>query len=298
MVFGNWLDRLCACAYCRGADRRGSRRSPTTLRFAVIPPSALDNHLSPAVNLAALDAVFASVNRGRSVQIPTAVGFCMYIRRNAWRRPDSSTSRPSERVRRRERLLHADGRFGMEAQTGVDVFVYHAGSVSFGSPSARQEAAMRTMIARYPSYPELVRRHVQADPAKAFRIAVTAQRIRNSGKRVFLVRRPCSGRRRRRARRPLAELTSGAIWLKLRPLSPHSVVLECAAPGYEFSLTLDPCHERETLATLIRACGVERIHIHHLMEHSAGLSRLLQDTSGCRSISPFTTTIRFVRRSR
>ena len=56
------------------------------------------------------------------------------------------------------------------------------------------------------------------------------------------------------------------------------MVLECAAEDYRFSLSLDPIHEHETLATIIRACGVERIHIHHMMEHSAALWRVLQDT--------------------
>ena len=200
----------------RGADRRPSRRSPTTLRFAAIPTFCVDNHLSSATNLAALDAVFAAVNRGRSVQIPTAVGFCMYIRRDALTEAGLFDVEAFGKGYGEENdFCMRTAAHGWKHKLACDVFVYHAGSVSFSSPSARQEAAMRTMIARYPSYPDLVRRHVEADPAKAFRIAVTAQRIRNSGKRVFLSVIHGLGGGVAQYAGHLAELTGGAIWLKL-----------------------------------------------------------------------------------
>ena len=180
------------------------------------------NHLEPSTDLAALDAVFASVNRGRSVEIPTAVGFCMYIRReclaeNGLFDADAFGIGYGEE---NDFCMRTAAR-GWKHKLACDVFVYHAGSVSFGPASARQEAAMRVLIDRYPSYPAIVRRHVQMDPANAFRIAVTAQRIRNSGKRARLAVVHTLGGGVAQHARHVAELTSGeTIWLTLRPVCP------------------------------------------------------------------------------
>ena len=146
---------------------------------------------------------------------------------------------------------------------------------------------MRVLIDRYPSYPAIVRRHVQMDPANAFRIAVTAQRIRNSGKRARLAVVHTLGGGVAQHARHVAELTSGeTIWLTLRPVSSHACVLECGQEDYRFSLTIDPHHEHDTVVAVLKACGVERIHIHHQMEHTVDLARLVQDVG-----APFDFTV-------
>jgi glycosyltransferase involved in cell wall biosynthesis len=77
--------------------------------------------------------------------------------------------------------------------------------------------------------------------------------------------------------RELAELTAGeVIWLRLAPAPPRLCILECSEDGYQFSLTLDQHAERDLLAAVIGACGVGRVHIHHLTGHSA-LDSLPQD---------------------
>ena len=278
LVFGDWLDRLQACAY---AEERTATVTPFSNNATICsyPGFCADNRLSASIDLAALDAVFASVNRGRSVDIPTAVGFCMYIRRECLEEAglfdaDAFGTGYGEENDFCMRTAAA----GWKQKLACDVFVYHAGSVSFGEASARQQAAMRTMISRHPNYPALVSAHIQADPANAFRIAVTARRIRDSGKRVFLSVVHALGGGVAEHARQLAALTgTSAVWLTLRPFSPGACILECAHEDFRFSLLLDAQREHETLAAIIRACGTERIHIHHLMEHAAELGWLVQD---------------------
>ena len=278
LVFGDWLDRLQACAY---AEERTATVTPFSNNATICsyPGFCAHNRLSASIDLAALDAVFASVNCGRSVDIPTAVGFCMYIRRECLVEAglfdeDAFGTGYGEENDFCMRTAAA----GWKQKLACDVFVYHAGGVSFGEASARQQAAMRTMISRHPSYPALVSAHVQADPANAFRIAVTGRRIRDSGKRVFLSVVHALGGGVAEHVRQLAALTgASAVWLTLRPVSPGACILECAHEDFRFSLSLDAQREHETLAAVIRACGAERIHIHHLMEHAADLGRLVQD---------------------
>ena len=277
-VFDGWLDRLRACAY---AARRTGTVTPFSNNATICsyPQFCVDNDFRRFPGLAELDSDCATVNSGRSVDIPTAVGFCMYIRRQCLDETGFFDAEAFGKGYGEENdfCLRATAR-GWKHKLACDVFVYHAGSLSFGDASARQQAAMQVILARYPQYAAMVREHVEADPANAFRIAVTAHRIRNSGKRVHLAVTHNFGGGVAQHLDELMEVTAAsAIWLALRPVSPSSCILECSRNEYRFSLTLDAREEHELLAEAVRACGVERIHIHHLAGHAAAVERLVRD---------------------
>jgi glycosyltransferase involved in cell wall biosynthesis/GT2 family glycosyltransferase len=278
LVFDGWLDRLAACAY---ADERTGSVSPFSNNATICsyPEFCSDNELNPSLDRGSLDAVFATVNCGRSVEVPTTVGFCMYIRRACLQETGFFDAKAFGLGYGEENdFCMRSAAKGWKHKLACDVFVYHAGGVSFGQCSARQQNAMKVLIARHPQYPGMVHRHVQLDPANAYRIAATAHRIRNSGKRVFLSVVHALGGGVAQHVRDLAALTAEkVIWLNLKPLLPGGLVLECTEKGYQFSLTLDPQLEYQHLATVVEACGVERVHIHHLMGHALDVLRLAQD---------------------
>ncbi len=278
MVSGDWLDRLSACAY-RDAITATVTPFSNNATICSYPIFCIDNRFPPSLDTAALDAVFASVNRGRSVDIPTAVGFCMYIRRDCLAKIglfDAETFGAGY-GEENDFCMRATAR-GWKNKLACDVFVYHVGSVSFDAVTTRQKAAMGAVIARYPSYPELVRRHVEADPAFAFRIAVTAKRIRESGKRVFLSVVHALGGGVAEHVGQLAGLTEDAVfWLTLKPSPPHFCVLECSQEEYRFSLKVDMNRDRAALMAVLAACGVERAHLHHFMGHDSDLTGLIQE---------------------
>ncbi len=278
VVFAGWLDRLAACAY---ADERTGTVTPFSNNATICsyPVFCGKNELSASFDLAELDAAFANVNCGRTVDIPTAIGFCMYIRRDCL---DDTGLFDAEAFglgygEENDFCMRAAAK-GWKHKLACDVFVYHAGNVSFGEASTRQQAAMRILIGKHPGYPGIVQRHIHADPAKAYRIAVTAHRIRNSGKRVFLsVVHPLGGGVAQHVRELVASTTDQVIWLNLRPAPSGISMLECVQSEYQFSLALDTRSEYEHLLAVAKSCGVERIHIHHLMGHTADLQYFVQD---------------------
>ncbi len=278
LVFGDWLDRLGACAH---RDESTATVTPFSNNATICsyPVFCADNRLPPSLDIAALDAAFASVNHGRSVDIPTAVGFCMYIRRDCLAKVglfDAETFGAGY-GEENDFCMRATAR-GWKHKLACDVFVYHVGSVSFDAVTARQKAAMRAVISRYPSYPELVRHHVEGDPALAFRIAVTAKRIRGNGKRVFLSVVHALGGGVAEHVDQLAGLTKDAVfWLTLKPSPPRFYILECLQEDCSFSLKLDIHHDRAVLMAVVAACGVERAHIHHFMGHDSDLTDLIQE---------------------
>jgi glycosyltransferase involved in cell wall biosynthesis len=137
---------------------------------------------------------------------------------------------------------------------------------------------MQILTLKHPDYLPLVQKHVAANPANSYRIAVTAYRIRQSGKRVFMsIIHPLGGGAAQHARELMASTAKDVIWLNLRPMGSGGLVLECTRDGYQFSVALEPHLDYEVLAAVVKACGVERMHIHHLMGHGDDLVRLVRE---------------------
>jgi GT2 family glycosyltransferase len=172
-VADGWLDRIADCA------RREPRAGTVTpfsnnATICSYPVFCSNNTLPDGETTASLDRIFARENAGASVEIPTAVGFCMFISRT---------------------LLDAIGTFDVEAfgagygeevdfcmrarRAGfrnmhcADTFVFHEGEVSFGSSGVDRRAKAQAIVdTRYPEFQPTLREFLSDDPAKTFRMRV------------------------------------------------------------------------------------------------------------------------------
>lgn len=80
VTFNNWVDRLHAVAYEN--ERYGTVNPLTNASHISGYPSAGVNDSSLLeVDGFTLDILASTVNKGRNIQVPTTVGFCMYIKR-------------------------------------------------------------------------------------------------------------------------------------------------------------------------------------------------------------------------
>ena len=84
-VAAGWLDRLVACAR-RDAAVGTATPFSTNATICSYPRNHGPNAMPPGETTASLDRAFAAANAGRSADIPTAVGFCMYITRHCLQR--------------------------------------------------------------------------------------------------------------------------------------------------------------------------------------------------------------------
>ncbi|MDP2056498.1 MAG: glycosyltransferase, partial [Thiobacillus sp.] len=80
VVANDWLDRLRRCAYSQ-ADIGTATPFSNNATICSYPVFCADNAMPAGIGLAELDSLFARVNAGEHVEIPTAIGFCVYIRR-------------------------------------------------------------------------------------------------------------------------------------------------------------------------------------------------------------------------
>lgn len=191
-VANDWLDRLAACA---NREPRIGTVTPFSNQATICsyPFEGWTGGIPGSLGLAALDRLFAAVNAGRSHELPTAVGFCMYVRRACL---DAVGPFDAQRFGRgygeeNDFCLRA-AQAGWHNVLAADVFVFHEGAVSFATErNALMEAAGRALVERHPHYPQLVAAFVVADPLRAFRAAVDAARRSHSFEEAVHVHEEC-----------------------------------------------------------------------------------------------------------
>ena len=125
----------------------------------------------------ALDRIFAGANAGRAVEIPTAVGFCMWISRHCLAAVGLFDEAAFGRGYGEEvDFCMRASRAGFRHWLCADTFVYHAGEVSFGATGAdRRLEAQRIVDLRYPEFQPAVRDFVARDPPRTLRENVSAR---------------------------------------------------------------------------------------------------------------------------
>ena len=263
-VFGNWLDRLSAHAYSgRVASVTPFSNNATICSY---PEFCENNTIPPELSAADLDRAMFAANAGRHCTIPTAVGFCMYIRRDALNDVglfDEATFGKGY-GEENDFCMRALYR-GWSQLLAADTFVYHAGAVSFGPSTEPEQRARQALVAKHPRYLDHVRWNCQMNPANAYRIAATLYRLACDSRTVRLnILHSLGGGTIEHARR-LERMTHEQIsWLNLAPTEDKRLRFYCERPGFEFSLIIEPLYERSLLFEMLRYLKLERIHLHHL----------------------------------
>ena len=273
-VPAGWLARLAGHAY---ATPRVASVSPFSNNATICGyPGTAANPPAFGLDVTELDAACHSANAGRSVELPTTVGFCMYVRRAALADIGLFDVETFGRGYGEENdfCLRASAR-GWRHLLACDTFVYHEGSVSFGAgASAAAEQGMVAMRERYPHYARLVAEHVKLDAAGPYRFAITTELFRRSNLPTILMLAHDLGGGVRRHILDLVERIAGAANCLLLESTPRGAALSVPAlPGHpELAL---PADRASDLAMLLKSARVTRAHIHHLMGMDLDVRALL-----------------------
>jgi GT2 family glycosyltransferase/glycosyltransferase involved in cell wall biosynthesis len=269
-----WLARLAGHAYSmpRIASVSPFSNNATICSYPTIAGGA------PAFGLAvtALDEACRTTNGGRWVEVPTTVGFCMYIRRAALADAGLFDAEAFGRGYGEENdfCLRATKR-GWRHLLACDTFVYHAGKVSFGANAGTQhDRNQAVLVGRWPDYQRIVERHVRRDEAGSARFAITAALFRQAGRPVILLISHALGGGVRRQINEIVERLRGHA---------NFLLLEFTARGYEISVPAFPGHSPAVLSperiddivTLLTSACVSRVHIHHLLGMNGDLRSLI-----------------------
>lgn len=277
-VGNDWLDRLAAAAYS-STERPVASVTPFSNNATICsyPRFCEDNPIPPDYDYRQLDRLFAACNAGQTVEIPTAIGFCMYIRRESLDAVGTFDEASFGKGYGEEndfcmRALKA----GWCHLHALDTFVWHKGSVSFGaSQNDRMQAAGRILNDLHPDYPWRVDRFIQADPARAARTRVDLERLRRSPRPCVLLVSHSLGGGVAQHCNDLARLTAHEVdYLMLKPASNGQSELSWLDDAEALALHYPLPEAEPALVGLLQALGVSRVHYHHLLGHADAVRQL------------------------
>ena len=268
-VANDWLDRIRRAAY---SDQKVASVTPFSNNATICsyPRFCEGNDLPEGYSTARLDALCAATNPGAVVDVPTGVGFCMYIRRDSLADVGLfDTENFGKGYGEENDFCQRAAAKGWRNLHNLDTFVLHTGGVSFGdSKSPREKAAMETLRRLHPRYERAVMAFVQADPAQPFRLALDVARITQAGlPAVLAVLHDRAGGTLRHVRELAQHLSDRAVFLTLKPAPARSVVLELAGQGEGFKLVFRLADQHADLVEVLRQLGVAHVHYHHLLGH-------------------------------
>ncbi|PZN83488.1 MAG: glycosyl transferase [Candidatus Methylumidiphilus alinenensis] len=260
----DWVDRLVACVY---RNRRTGTATPFSNNATICsyPNICQDNTIPLDTDLETLDRRFKVANKGKWIEIPTAVGFCMYIRRSCLSDVGYfDTENFGKGYGEENDFCERAKRSGWKNVLCGDVFVYHKGNLSFGdSHNKLKLAAMDTLRKMHPRYEPLVHQHIAKDPAKFLRLRVTLARLLCHSKPLMLhISHNRGGGTERHLQELMEQLSSRIDSIVLRPASNGNGVMEI---DYQGTLKLYFRIDRglDELSNFLRTLNVQRIQVHH-----------------------------------
>lgn len=227
------------------------------------------NEMPAGMTVADLDALASSVNAGMSVDVPTGVGFCMLITRQALEElglfdQDAFGRGYGEENDFCMRALQA----GFRNLLAVDVFVRHVGEVSFAETSKPGKiVAERVLTTRYPDYAARVGAFVARDASLAARLRLTFSRWRASASMVHvLFTHSLGGGTERYVGEEVSRLSAEGPVVVIRPVKnqKNRIRIENVSPfdGFDVEISVKDSND---LAALLVAMGVRKVRINHVL---------------------------------
>ena len=268
-VANDWLDRIRKAAY---SDRKVASVTPFSNNATICsyPLFCKGNDLPVGYTTASLDALCAATNPGVAVDVPTGVGFCMYIRRDSLQDVGLfDTEHFGKGYGEENDFCQRAADKGWRNLHNLDTFVLHTGGVSFGdSKSPREQAAMEMLRKLHPKYEANVLSFLQKDPGLPYRLALDVARIEKAGKPVVLaISHNRDGGTLRHVYELADHLKDQAQFLLLTPAPNQKVRLRMASATEGFDLQFAMPAELDVLVAALRNLGVRMVHYHHLLGH-------------------------------
>jgi FkbM family methyltransferase len=276
LVYSNWLDRVMAAAK-QYEDAGSLTPLSNNATICSYPYFCEDNFQELEIDGRTLDAICASAcDSARPVQIPTAVGFCMYLRRQALNEVGLfDEERFGKGYGEENDLSRRLAKCGWTNLLIPNVYIRHWGSVSFGNEaSSKQIAAGKVIDELYPEYHGEVADFIAADPILPVRARIDAVRIASRARNnsILFVTHDRGGGTESHVRfmKTWIEEEGFARVIVCRP-HPHiqdRFYIEDSeigpTPNFPLGSWLD---NTRTLEGLFESIGVTRIHVHHLIGH-------------------------------
>lgn len=275
IVANDWLDRIVRRAYVSTNIATVTPFS-NNAELASWPRLCEFNELYAGYSVAEIDQAFSKLD-APSVPVPTAVGFCMFIKRDCIKRIgvfDAETF---------GRGYGEENDFCMRASAinfthvlASNVFVYHRGAVSFGeSKKELVQAAMQILDRKYPDYHARIARHIEEDPARCWRFA--AELVLRSQQDTPLVLHISHGIGGGTDKHVVELASYCSDQLQHGMLVPQASCMRLVFPNVVTGGLFEiPYEQMGALKNFLFALSLARVHIHHVKGWESHIHRILE----------------------
>lgn len=280
-VFPCWIDRLNRAAYHR---ERVASVTPLSNNATICsyPRFLHDNPYPLETDYLTLDRLTSETNANVTVETPTGVGFCMYMRRTA-----------IEQIGIFDHIAFGKG-YGEEndwCQRAIsngwvnlitaDTFVRHFGSASFqGERAKRATDALKVLAKKYPDYEKQVQHFIASDPLSEARHRLDWARLKQhvKPKNTLLVCHNRNGGAEKHLQEDAARLKKeGHGVFLMRPVRGEKKFIRIQ--HHTCRQLLNMYHYRmsdiTTLSRVMAELGITVIHSHGLVDFEAGAADYL-----------------------
>ncbi|PIE83162.1 MAG: hypothetical protein CSA09_03610 [Candidatus Contendobacter odensis] len=266
-VHGNWLDRLRQCAY---HDPKTGTVTPFSNNATICsyPRFIKANELPLDWSIETLDPLFCKLNSGHYIEIPTAVGFCMYITRSCLNQIGyfDAFSFKDGYGEENDFCMRAIN-IGLKNFLCSDTFIYHKGAVSFSVDSEKLCTKAQEKIKElHPHYFSLIDDFCTRDPARIMRRKIDLERLRNSPrKKLLFITHAWGGGTEKHVQDLTKILSSHYEILILRPENPAEVSIEWAKSEEELTFYFSIPYAYSDMLFFLKKINTFFIHFHHII---------------------------------
>lgn len=270
-VYGDWLDRLCAAA-----SRRLKVATVTPLSnnatICSYPFFNQDNNQLLEIDYPKLDVISSRANKGSVIEVPTGVGFCMYISRAALSEVGEFDEIHFGRGYGEENdFCQRAIRAGWINLVAGDVFVRHWGGSSFNEEKKQRVfEAMQTMGRLHPQYHRDVRKFIENDKLKPVRETLDLERLSrlmSCNRNVLVISHSLGGGTERHVREDIANMLNnqwGVVILRPIENGEYGRVEHAFVSGFP-NLPRFSVRKLGELIRFLRFLHITDIHIHSLV---------------------------------
>ncbi|MCK5356080.1 MAG: glycosyltransferase, partial [Methyloprofundus sp.] len=267
VVADGWLDRLLVASQ---QNQNIATVTPFSNNATIcsFPLFNQDNDLPSGVSLAQLNGLFCQYNQGKIIDLPTAVGFCMLIKREALLDIGYFDEQKWQQGYGEENdfCLRA-ANLGWRHVLACDVFVQHHGSVSFAdTKQARITQNLALLEQIYPDYEVMIQRFIKQDPIALQRNRVLkALLLEKKSSQFFLFVMHGLGGGAKAHGEHLAQLLEAQqqAVLELSVITPGKWQLQ--SPRFGYTLIYHYPEDYGQLVDDLSELGISRVHYHQVL---------------------------------
>jgi GT2 family glycosyltransferase/glycosyltransferase involved in cell wall biosynthesis len=288
------IEALAAAAYVAPEFGTATPLSNEATILSVPEPGGR-NPMPDLAGAAALQALAAQANGDEVFEIPTAIGFCMFIRHDCLAAVGGFRAEIFAQGYGEENDFCMRARhLGFRHVAALGAYVAHRGGISFRAAGRGLNARNAAILARlHPGYDEMIARFIAADPLWPARRRLDAARFaagRRANGAVLLISHDHGGGVARIVARDMAAIReSGRRPILLCPATPAEpearpfpwpAELTDGRPGEYPNLRFDLPAEWNALLALLGGEGI----LHVVLHHSLGLHPAVRELAGALNV--------------